>query len=104
MSEPATLIAIAAVFLLAGAVKGVIGLGLPTVSLGLLAAALDLRTAMALMIVPSFVTNVWQASAGGNGRAIVRRIWPFLLTTPSPTTPTPIPLASSTRSFPTCRP
>jgi len=38
--------AIAATFLLAGGAKGVIGLGLPTVSLGLLAAALDLTTAM----------------------------------------------------------
>ncbi len=79
MSDPWTLTAIAATFLLAGTVKGIIGLGLPTVSLGLLAAVLDLTTAMALMVVPSLVTNVWQASAGGGGRAIVRRIWPFLL-------------------------
>ncbi len=63
MPDPPTLIAIAVTFLLAGTVKGVIGLGLPTVSLGLLTAALDLTTAMALMIVPSFVTNVWQAVA-----------------------------------------
>lgn len=70
---------IAGTFLLAGAVKGVIGLGLPTVSLGLLTAALDLPTAMALLIVPSLVTNLWQAVVGGNGRAVLRRIWPFLL-------------------------
>ena len=79
MLDPLTLIAIAGTFLLAGTVKGVIGLGLPTVSLGLLTAALDLTTAMALLIVPSFVTNVWQAVVGGGGRALVRRIWPFLL-------------------------
>ncbi len=79
MFDPSTLIAIAATFLLAGAVKGVIGLGLPTVSLGLLAAALDLTTAMALLIVPSFVTNVWQAVAGGGGLDVLRRIWLFLL-------------------------
>ncbi|MFQ5683766.1 MAG: sulfite exporter TauE/SafE family protein [Candidatus Binatia bacterium] len=75
-----TITVIAGTFLLAGAVKGVIGLGLPTVSLGLLTAALDLPTAMALLIAPSFVTNVWQAVVGGNGRAILLRIWPFLLT------------------------
>jgi len=74
-----TITAIAATFLLAGAVKGVIGLGLPTVSLGVLTAALDLTTAMALLIVPSLITNVWQAVIGGNGRAILRRFWPFLL-------------------------
>ncbi len=79
MFEPATIAAIAATFLLAGTVKGVIGLGLPTVSLGLLVAVLDLPTAMTLLIVPSLVTNLWQAVAGGNGRQIGRRIWPFLL-------------------------
>ncbi|MBT6274481.1 MAG: sulfite exporter TauE/SafE family protein [Chromatiales bacterium] len=75
-----TLLAIAGTFLLAGSVKGVIGLGLPTVSLGLLTAALDLTTAMALLIVPSFVTNLWQGAVGGHARAIIVRTWPFLLT------------------------
>ncbi len=74
-----TVAVIAATFLLAGTVKGVIGLGLPTVSLGLLTAVLDLPTAMALLIVPSFVTNLWQAVVGGNSRIILLRIWPFLL-------------------------
>ena len=66
MFDFVTVAAIGGTFLLAGGVKGVIGLGLPTVSLGLLTAALDLTTAMALLIVPSFVTNFWQAMAGGN--------------------------------------
>ena len=74
-----TITVIAGTFLLAGAVKGVIGLGLPTLSLGLLTVAFDLTTAMVLLIVPSFVTNLWQAVGGGNGRHILRRIWPFLL-------------------------
>ncbi len=78
MIETFTLVVIAGTFLLAGSVKGVIGLGLPTVSLGLLAATLDLTTAMALLLIPSFVTNVWQAVIGGNGKSILRRIWPFL--------------------------
>ena len=79
MLDPVTIAAITATFLIAGAVKGVIGLGLPTVSLGLLTAALDLPTAMALLIVPSLTTNLWQAAVGSNVRAILRRIWPFLL-------------------------
>ena len=78
MFDPPTIAVIVTTFLLAGAVKGVIGLGLPTVSLGLLAAVLDLPTAMALLLVPSFATNVWQGLAGGNGRAVLARIWPFL--------------------------
>jgi len=79
MFEPLNILIVAATFLLAGTVKGVIGLGLPTVSLALLTVALGLPQAMAILLVPSFVTNVWQAAAGGNGSAIVRRIWPFLL-------------------------
>ena len=79
MFDTLTLIAIAGTFLLAGAIKGVIGLGLPTVSLALLSVAIDLPHAMALLLVPSFVTNFWQAVIGGNGRPILRRLWPFLL-------------------------
>ena len=55
-------------FLMAGTVKGIIGLGLPTVSLALLTAAIDLPTAMALLLLPSFVTNLWQALSGGHAR------------------------------------
>ena len=79
MPDAAILLIVLATFLLAGAVKGVIGLGLPTVSLALLTVAIDLPSAMALLLVPSFVTNLWQAAVGGNGLVILRRIWPFLL-------------------------
>ena len=78
MPEVATLI-VMATFLLAGTVKGVIGLGLPTVSLAILTVALDLPSAMALLLVPSFATNLWQASTGGNARLLIMRLWPFLL-------------------------
>ena len=77
--DTATILAIAGTFLIAGTVKGVLGLGLPAVSLALLAVALHLPNAMAVLLVPSFVTNVWQAAAGGHGRGLLRRLWPFLL-------------------------
>jgi len=79
MFEPLTVLLVVGTFLLAGAVKGVIGLGLPLVSLAFLTVALDLPTAMALTLVPSFVTNIWQSVAGGNARIILSRLWPFLL-------------------------
>ena len=79
MTDPSIIAAIALVFLFAGGIKGVIGLGLPTVSLGLLAIFLDLTTAMALLTMPAAATNVWQAAVGGNARMIVRRLWPFML-------------------------
>ena len=80
MFDAPALVAVAATFLLAGTVKGVVGFGLPTVALALLTVAFGLPQAMALMLVPSFATNVWQAMSGGNAATILRRIWPFLLT------------------------
>ena len=79
MPDLFALTAIGGTFLIAGMVKGVIGLGLPTVSLALLTVTLDLPSAMALLLVPSFITNLWQAVVGGQGGAILQRIWPFLL-------------------------
>lgn len=78
--EISALLWIAAVFLLAGTVKGVIGLGLPSISLGLLAATMDLRMAMILLLVPNVATNLWQAFVGGHFFALLRRLWAFLLT------------------------
>lgn len=78
IEDPVTLAVVAATFLLAGGVKGVIGLGLPTVSLAVLAALLGLETAMALVLVPSLVTNLWQALVGPHGVAVIKRLWPFL--------------------------
>ena len=60
-------------FLLAGGVKGVVGLGLPTVSVALLSAAFGIEAALPLLVIPSFVTNVWQGAVGANARALFRR-------------------------------
>ena len=65
-------------FLLAGFVKGVIGLGLPTVSMGLLSLVMAPAKAASLLIVPSFVTNVWQLAAGPSFERLARRLWPML--------------------------
>ena len=69
---------IAAVFLVAGVVKGVIGMGLPTVSMGLLALVLTPIEAAAILVIPSFATNIWQAVAGPHLKPLLRRLWPFL--------------------------
>ena len=34
---------------------------------------------MNLLLVPSLVTNVWQAAVGGQGSLLLRRLWPFFL-------------------------
>jgi uncharacterized protein len=74
----AILAATAGAFVLAGFVKGVIGLGLPTVSIGLLGLVLTPAQAAAILVVPSLVTNIWQAAAGGGLLALTCRLWPML--------------------------
>ena len=79
MPSPELLLYSAAVFLLAGLVKGVLGLGLPTVVIALLALALPPAQAAALLVVPSFVTNLAQGAVGGHLAHLVRRLWPAVL-------------------------
>jgi uncharacterized membrane protein YfcA len=69
---------LALIFLLAGIVKGVIGLGLPTVAVGLLGLIMPPMEAASLIIVPSLATNIWQLAIGTNLIALLRRLWPML--------------------------
>ncbi|MFJ4068002.1 sulfite exporter TauE/SafE family protein [Pseudomonas sp. NPDC089996] len=75
---PALTLLVVVTFLLAGAVKGVIGLGLPTIAMGLLGLAMPPAQAAALLIVPSTLTNLWQLAAGGHLPALLRRLGPML--------------------------
>ncbi|MQG94179.1 sulfite exporter TauE/SafE family protein [Pseudomonas sp. MN1F] len=75
---PALTLLVVITFLLAGAVKGVIGLGLPTIAMGLLGLAMPPAQAAALLIVPSTLTNLWQLAAGGHLPALLRRLGPML--------------------------
>ena len=68
-----------AVFLLAGTVKGLVGLGLPTITIALTSLVLPLPEAIALISLPTIVTNVWQAAVGGKFGIIVRRQWPLIV-------------------------
>ena len=70
---------VAGTFLFAGLVKGVVGLGLPTVAMGLLGLAMPPVEAAALLLVPSLVTNVWQLLAGPRFGGLLRRLWPMML-------------------------
>lgn len=66
------------IFLAAGGVKGILGMGLPTVAMGLLGLVMPVAQAAALLVVPSLVTNVWQMLRGGHLRTLLRRLWPML--------------------------
>ncbi|MEB3768290.1 sulfite exporter TauE/SafE family protein [Acinetobacter sp. MD2] len=67
------------VFGLAGLIKGLIGLGLPTVSMGLLSLIMSPLQAAALLIIPSMLTNLWQLLAEGRIGFFIRRFWTLLL-------------------------
>ena len=68
-----------ATFVLAGLIKGVIGLGLPTVAMGLLGLAMAPSQAAAMLIIPATLTNVWQLAFGGHLKGLLKRLWPMLL-------------------------
>ena len=68
-----------AVFLLAGTVKGLVGLGLPTITIALTSMVLPLTEAIALIALPTIFTNVWQAAVGGQFWVILRRQWPLIV-------------------------
>ncbi len=79
MWQAENLVLVAVTFLVAGFVKGVVGLGLPTIVLGVLTTTYGITPAIALMLVPSLVTNAIQGLGGGTSLGIARRLWPLLL-------------------------
>ncbi len=76
--DPIALAIAIAVYLFAGFIKGVIGLGLPTIGLGLMTLVIGVEQAMILILWPAFLTNLWQGFSGGSVNVLVRRLWPFL--------------------------
>lgn len=65
------------VFLLAGAVKGILGMGLPTLAMGLLGLLMPVAQAATLLLAPSLATNLWQMLRGPHLRGLLRRLWPL---------------------------
>jgi uncharacterized membrane protein YfcA len=78
MSE-SVLLFIAGTFVLAGFVKGVVGLGLPTICMGLLALIMPPADAASILILPTLVTNIWQMAAGPRLTPIIVRLWAVML-------------------------
>ena len=73
------LLIVAGGFLAAGFVKGVVGLGLPTISLGLMTlAGLPPAYAAAVTVGPTMVTNLWQGISGPYLQALTRRFWTMM--------------------------
>lgn len=74
------LIALAIVaYLLAGTVKGTVGIGLPTASIGILSQFTDPRLAISLVVFPILISNAWQVFREGEVAATLKAYWPFAL-------------------------
>ncbi|HEY3784927.1 MAG TPA: sulfite exporter TauE/SafE family protein [Steroidobacteraceae bacterium] len=70
---------VTAIFVLAGAVKGVAGMGLPTVAMGLLGLIMPPARAAALIVIPSLVTNLWQLGGSRSLLPLMRCLGSMLL-------------------------
>jgi uncharacterized membrane protein YfcA len=66
-------------FFAAGIAKGVTGMGLPTLAMGVLGALLSPVAAASLLIFPSLVTNLWQLICGPGLAPLCRRLWPMMI-------------------------
>ncbi len=78
LTSASTLAFVGAVFLAAGLVKGISGMGLPTLSMALLTLSLPPAAAAALMVLPSLLTNIAQC-LGPHWRTLAQRLWPMWL-------------------------
>ncbi|MGI4778029.1 MAG: sulfite exporter TauE/SafE family protein [Janthinobacterium lividum] len=67
-------LATTAVFLIAGVVKGIVGLGLPTVAMALLGLVMMPAQAAALLVMPSLVTNLLQLRPWSTLGPMLRRL------------------------------
>ncbi len=73
------MLVITGAFIVAGIAKGAIGMGLPPIALALMTFAVPLEDALALMVVPSMATNIWQAIYGKDFLKLLRRFWTMAL-------------------------
>lgn len=69
-----------AVFLLAGTIKGTVGIGLPITAVGILSQFTDPRLAVTLAVLPIVASNIWQVIRSGDVFAAARRYWLFAVT------------------------
>lgn len=80
MFESYEIASILVIFLMGGMIKGAVGLGLPAFSLALMTVFFDIKLAIAILLVPSIITNIWQASSGGAFIAAWKRLWTYYIT------------------------
>jgi len=72
------LILISLVFFWGGFVKGLSGIGLPSFSIAFLTMFMGIKIAIALVVMPGLLTNLWQVFGEIKISKIIYRMWPLL--------------------------
>jgi len=72
-------IAVMAIFLFAGIVKGFLGIGMPAASMAFLTLVMDPTIAISLLTLPIIFTNIMQYARCDNPRPIAKKYWLFAL-------------------------
>lgn len=71
------LLTVSAIFLLAGGVKGLIGMGLPTTAIAFLTLIVSPLEALGLNLIPMLITNIYQLYRADNKPQLMSDYWPF---------------------------
>jgi uncharacterized membrane protein YfcA len=75
-------LAAGAIFLLAGLVHGILGLGFPLLATPLLAILVDIRSAVLITLLPTITVNLISILRGGRWSDSIGRYWPLALMIP----------------------
>ena len=77
--DSAILIQVVLIFLAGGMVKGLIGVGLPTVTLTLLSFVFDIKDSISIILIPIILTNLYQMLDGNSLKEIIGEVKFFLI-------------------------
>ncbi|MEM1277420.1 MAG: sulfite exporter TauE/SafE family protein [Pseudomonadota bacterium] len=77
--DPGLLLILTVIWLLAGTIKGTVGIGMPTAAVGMMSQIIDPRAAIAMVVVPSMLTNAWQVWRSGDIPGAIQRYKSFLV-------------------------
>ena len=79
MPQSSTLLVIVGAFLIGGLVKGLIGGGLPSIAVPIMALVVDPVYAAAVTLIPTMATNIFQAVDGQRLLSVLSRFWTYYL-------------------------
>ncbi|MEK9671452.1 MAG: sulfite exporter TauE/SafE family protein [Rhodospirillaceae bacterium] len=79
--EPTTwnIVLVVIAFTAAGLSKGVLGIGIPLISVPLLTGIMHPALTISVLAIPILSSNVWQALEGGRSSVVAKRFWNILV-------------------------